>query len=52
MIRYHPFALVKALSHTGFDGPIRLDHGRAIWGDAGLWGLDLSALWEACERMS
>jgi mannonate dehydratase len=56
------FAIVKALYDAGFDGPIRPDHGRAIWGEVsmpgyGLYDRALGAsyllgLWEAVDRMS
>jgi mannonate dehydratase len=50
-------AVVKALREVGFDGPIRPDHGRMIWGETGLPGyglfdralgaMYLQGLWEA-----
>jgi mannonate dehydratase len=56
------FAIMKALYDTGFDGPIRPDHGRAIWGEVAMPGYGLydralgisylSGLWEAIEKMS
>jgi mannonate dehydratase len=56
------FAIVKALYDTGFDGPIRPDHGRAIWGEVAMPGYGLydralgvsyiNGLWEAVEKMS
>jgi mannonate dehydratase len=56
------FAIMKALYDTGFDGPIRPDHGRAIWGEVampgyGLYDRALGAnyllgLWEAIDRCS
>jgi mannonate dehydratase len=56
------FAIVKALYDTGFDGPIRPDHGRAIWGEVSMPGYGLydralgisylNGLWEAVEKMS
>jgi mannonate dehydratase len=56
------FAIVKALYETGFDGPIRPDHGRAIWGEAAMPGYGLydralgasylAGLWEAVDKMS
>jgi mannonate dehydratase len=55
------FAIVKALYDTGFDGPIRPDHGRAIWGEVAMPGYGLydralgisylNGLWEAIEKM-
>jgi mannonate dehydratase len=55
------FAIVKALYDTGFDGPIRPDHGRAIWGEVAMPGYGLydralgasylNGLWEAVEKM-
>jgi mannonate dehydratase len=55
------FAVMKALYDTGFDGPIRPDHGRAIWGevcmpgyglyDRALGAAYLNGLWEAIEKM-
>jgi mannonate dehydratase len=56
------FAIVKALYEAGFDGPIRPDHGRAIWGEAAMPGYGLydralgasylAGLWEAVDKMS
>jgi mannonate dehydratase len=56
------FAVVKALYDIGFDGVIRPDHGRAIWGEKGMPGYGLydralgaaylNGLWEAVEKMS
>ena len=53
------YEIVRALYETGFDGPIRPDHGRAIWGEVsmpgyGLYDRALGAeyilgLWEAVE---
>ncbi len=43
----HPFgdvdlpAVLEALKSTGFDGPIRPDHGRMIWGERGRAGYGL-----------
>lgn len=49
--------IMKALYETGFDGPIRPDHGRMIWGEEGMPGYGLydralgavylSGLWDA-----
>ena len=56
------FAIVKALHDNGFEGYIRPDHGRMIWGEKGRPGYGLydralgatyiNGLWEACEKMS
>ncbi len=35
------FEVMKALVETGFDGPIRPDHGRMIWGEEGRPGYGL-----------
>ncbi|MCL2010491.1 MAG: mannonate dehydratase, partial [Synergistaceae bacterium] len=55
------FAIVKALYDAGFDGYIRPDHGRMIWGEVarpgyGLYDRALGAnyllgLWEAVSKM-
>lgn len=54
------YEIVRALYETSFDGPIRPDHGRAIWGEVsmpgyGLYDRALGAeyilgLWEAVEK--
>ncbi|MBR1639480.1 MAG: mannonate dehydratase [Treponema sp.] len=54
------FKIVKTLYETGFDGVIRPDHGRTIWGekcmpgyglyDRALGATYLQGLWEACEK--
>ena len=54
------FGIVKAYYDEGFDGYIRPDHGRMIWGETGkpgyglfdraLGAVYLNGLWEACER--
>jgi mannonate dehydratase len=54
------FAIMKALYETGFDGPIRPDHGRAIWGEVAMPGYGLydralgcaylNGLWEALAK--
>ena len=54
------FAIMKALYDSGFDGVIRPDHGRAIWGevsrpgyglyDRALGATYLTGLWEAIEK--
>lgn len=56
------FAIVKALADNGFDGYIRPDHGRMIWGeqarpgyglyDRALGSAYLLGLWEAIQRLS
>ena len=55
------FAIMKALYDTGFDGPIRPDHGRTIWGevcmpgyglyDRALGAAYLNGLWEAINKI-
>ncbi|HHY60272.1 MAG TPA: mannonate dehydratase [Clostridia bacterium] len=55
------FAIVKAFYDAGFDGYIRPDHGRMIWGETGRPGYGLYdralgvtylyGLWEAIDRM-
>ena len=54
------YAIVEALYETGFDGPIRPDHGRMIWGEVAMPGYGLydralgaayiRGLWEAVEK--
>ena len=54
------FAIMKALYDIGFDGPIRPDHGRAIWGEVAMPGYGLydralgacylNGLWEALSK--
>ncbi len=56
------FAIMKALYDSGFDGPIRPDHGRAIWGEKSMPGYGLydralgcaylNGLWEALSKTS
>ncbi|MDR2314500.1 MAG: mannonate dehydratase [Spirochaetaceae bacterium] len=56
------FAVMKALYDINFKGPIRPDHGRAIWGevcmpgyglyDRALGAAYLNGLWEAIDKMS
>ncbi|MBP5305805.1 MAG: mannonate dehydratase, partial [Lachnospiraceae bacterium] len=56
------YEIVKALYETGFDGPIRPDHGRMIWGEKAMPGYGLydralgaayiNGLWEAIEKGS
>lgn len=56
------FAIMKALYDAGFDGYIRPDHGRMIWGETGRAGYGLydralgatylNGLWEAIAKMS
>ena len=35
------YKIVKTLIDTGFDGPVRPDHGRAIWGEVSMPGYGL-----------
>ncbi len=54
------YKIVKALTDTGFDGYVRPDHGRMIWGEKGRPGYGLydralgaayiNGLFEACEK--
>ncbi len=54
------YEIVKALYEIGFDGPIRPDHGRMIWGETAMPGYGLydralgaayiNGLWEAVEK--
>ena len=54
------YAIIKALYEDGFDGPIRPDHGRMIWGekarpvyglyDRALGAAYLRGLWEAAKK--
>lgn len=54
------YQIVKALSDLDYDGYIRPDHGRSIWGESGRPGYGLydralgatylNGLWEACEK--
>lgn len=54
------YEIVKALYDIGFDGPIRPDHGRMIWGETAMPGYGLydralgaayiNGLWEAIEK--
>ena len=56
------FEIMKALYDSGFDGPIRPDHGRAIWGEVSMPGYGLydralgasylNGLWESIDKMS
>ncbi len=56
------FAIVKAFHDIGFTGPVRPDHGRAIWGEVAMPGYGLydraigtsylTGLWEAIDKMS
>lgn len=55
------FEVMKALYEVGFNGPVRPDHGRAIWGEVAMPGYGLydralgctylNGLWEAIEKM-
>jgi mannonate dehydratase len=54
------YEIIRALYETGFDGPIRPDHGRMIWGEKAMPGYGLydralgaayiNGLWEAVEK--
>ncbi len=54
------YEIVRALYETGFDGPIRPDHGRTIWGEVAMPGYGLYdralgsqyilGLWEALDK--
>ena len=54
------YEVVKALVETGFDGYVRPDHGRMVWGETGRPGYGLydralgaayiNGLFEACEK--
>lgn len=54
------YAIMKALYDIGFDGPIRPDHGRMIWGETAMPGYGLydralgaaylNGLWEAISK--
>lgn len=54
------YKIVKTLHKTGFDGPVRPDHGRAIWGEVSMPGYGLydralgacylNGLFEAVEK--
>jgi mannonate dehydratase len=54
------YAVMKALYDIGFDGPIRPDHGRAVWGEVCMPGYGLydramgacylNGLWEAIDK--
>lgn len=56
------YEIVKALTETGFDGYVRPDHGRMIWGESGKPGYGLydralgaaylNGLFEACGKAS
>ena len=55
------FGIVKALVLGGFDGYVRPDHGRMIWGETGRYGYGLydralgatyiAGLFEACQKL-
>jgi mannonate dehydratase len=55
-------AIVKAYHDTGFEGYVRPDHGRMIWGETGkpgyglydraLGAVYLNGLWEAMEKLA
>ena len=54
------YEIMKALYEIGFDGPIRPDHGRMLWGEVAMPGYGLydralgaaylSGLWEAIDK--
>lgn len=54
------YEIIKALYETGFEGPMRPDHGRAIWGEVAMPGYGLydralgatylNGLWEAVDK--
>lgn len=54
------YEIVRALTETGYDGYVRPDHGRMIWGESGKPGYGLydralgatylNGLFEACEK--
>ena len=54
------YEIMKAFHEIGFDGPMRPDHGRAIWGEVAMPGYGLydralgasylNGLWEAIEK--
>ena len=54
------YEIIKAYHDVGFDGPMRPDHGRMIWGETGrpgyglydraLGAVYLNGLWEAVEK--
>ena len=54
------YEIMRALYETGFDGPIRPDHGRMIWGEVAMPGYGLydralgatylNGLWEAIDK--
>ncbi|MDO5294069.1 MAG: mannonate dehydratase [bacterium] len=54
------YAIMKALYEIGFEGPIRPDHGRMIWGEKAMPGYGLydralgaaylNGIWEAIEK--
>ncbi|NLK12594.1 MAG: mannonate dehydratase [Candidatus Phytoplasma sp.] len=56
------YAILKALHTIGFEGPMRPDHGRAVWGEVSMPGYGLydramgatylNGLWEAIEKSS
>ena len=56
------YEIVKALYDIGFNGPIRPDHGRMMWGEKAMPGYGLydralgaaylRGLWEAAEKES
>lgn len=55
------FDIMKAYHEVGFDGPMRPDHGRMVWGETGkpgyglydraLGAMYLAGIWESLDRM-
>ena len=55
------FKIMKTLYDSGFDGVIRPDHGRAVWGEGGMPGYGLydramgasylNGIWESLEKL-
>lgn len=58
--QFDMYEIMKALHDVGFDGPIRPDHGRMIWGEVAMPGYGLydralgatylNGLWEAIDK--
>nr|WP_122013653.1 mannonate dehydratase [Maliibacterium massiliense] len=56
------YAILRALYEAGFDGPMRPDHGRAVWGEVSMPGYGLydramgaaylQGLWEAIAKQN
>ena len=57
---FEMYEIMKALYDIGFDGPIRPDHGRMIWGEKAMPGYGLydralgatylNGLWESIDK--